>query len=481
MRRGAYSTTPATRSTTIKGSASTSRDYDPYNDFYTGSTRTTYGNGYRSRSYGSGYNSWSSWGSWGAGGFNTLEDDDSSLYVKDPESYATPTSNEIKLKSTAWKESSIQQIKELARVCYFKMIGEKDYLADQYKDLTKLSEDEVALVNAKTELYDKIFDNFVPGFSPLEQAIAIYEKLGNSEKEYREDTESIEDRQEAYKGDIDFDREVYWNPLITDQLELNDVSKQRKMSILNKVSIIGDLGTQFKVEREVKEKIVANSDILSKKMLRDYSQIVSIEMYQKLFPNFQSKLLTKDLVVNVPVERTEKKQKIIIILDFSGSMDEEEKQDWVNALLIDRFRYVMKGEAEVFFSYFVDDPNRLDFQHIHNKETVIKFWQKFSNRPNGGGTEVGDMVERIAEEIGNKKLCNLRIDLSEEKPEILVINDGQDSVGVDEFPYKVNAVCLFQTNRELRNLCVNSEGKQVDIMYSNEVTAWSKDGKEKIA
>ena len=62
-------------------------------------------------------------------------------------------------------------------------------------------------------------------------------------------------------------------------------------------------------------------------------------MYQKLFPNFQSKLLTKDLVVNVPVERTEKKQKIIIILDFSGSMDDREKQDWVNALLIDRFRY----------------------------------------------------------------------------------------------------------------------------------------------
>ena len=481
MGRGGYSTASTKRSTTLKGGTSTSRAYDPYDNYYGGSTRTTYGNGYKSRSYGSGYNSWSSWGSWGTGGFNTLEDDDSTLYVKDPGSYATPTSNEIKQKSTAWKNSSIQQIKELARVCYFKMIGEKDYLADQYKDLTKLSEDEVALVNAKTELYDKIFDNFIPGFSPLEQAIAIYEKLGNSEKEYRGDTETIEERQEAYKGDIDFDREVYWNPLITDQLELNEVSKTRKMSILNRVSIIGDLGTQFKVEREVKEKIVANSDLLSKKMLRDYSQIVNIDMYQKLFPNFQSKLLTKDLVVNVPVERTEKKQKIIIILDFSGSMDEEEKQDWVNALLIDRFRYVMKGEAEVFFSYFVRDPDKLHFQHIHNKETVIKFWQNFSNRPNGGRTEVGLMVERIAEEIENKKLCNLNIDLSEEKPEILVINDGEDSVGVDEFPYKVNAVCLFQTNKELRQLCVNSDGKQVDIEYNNEVTAWSKDGQEKIA
>ena len=381
------------KSTAVRGRTSS---IDAYDDYYSGNVG--YGRGsYGSTSYGSrgkGYNSWSSWGTWGAGGWaSALEDDDSSLFVKDPGTYATPTAVEIQGKSSIYKQSAIDQVKELARVCYFKMIGERDYLAEAYKDLTKLSDEDRALVEAKTELYDKIFDNFIPGFTPLEQALAIFEKLGNSgEKEYREATQSIEERLEAYDGDLDFDREVYWNPLITEQLELNDVSKSRKMSVLNKVSIIGDLGTQFKVEREIAEKIVANSDLVSKKMLRDYSQIVNIEMYQKLFPNFQSKLLTKDLVINVPVERTEKKQKIIIILDFSGSMDEETKQDWVNALLIDRFRYVLKGEAEVFFSYFVSNPDALEFQHVHDKASVIKFWQTFSNRPNGGGTEVGLMV-----------------------------------------------------------------------------------------
>jgi REP element-mobilizing transposase RayT len=69
-------------------------------------------------------------------------------------------------------------------------------------------------------------------------------------------------------------------------------------------------------------------------------------------------------VVNVPVDRKEQKQKIIIILDFSGSMHEEFKQDWVNAILIDRFKYVMKGEAEVFFSYFIHNPEHMHFQHI---------------------------------------------------------------------------------------------------------------------
>jgi len=469
------------KSTAVRGRTSS---IDAYDDHYSGGVgygRSSYG----STSYGGrskGYNSWSSWGTWGAGGWaSTLEDDDSSLFVKDPGTYATPTAVEIRNKASIYKQHSIDQIKELARVCYFKMIGERDYLAEAYKDLTKLSDEDKALVEAKTQLYDKIFDNFIPGFTPLEQALAIFDKLGNTQKQWKDDPTSIEERTEPYQGDLDFDREVYWNPLITEQLELNEVSKSRKMSVLNKVSIIGNLGAQFKVEREVAEKIVANSDLVSKKMLRDYSQIVNIEMYQKLFPNFQSKLLTKDLVINVPVERTEKKQKIIIILDFSGSMDDEQKQDWVNALLIDRFRYVLKGEAEVFFSYFVSDPNKLDFQHIHDKASVMKFWQTFSNRPNGGSTAVGLMVERIAKQVKAKRLCNLKIDLSEEKPEILIINDGEDDIYTEQFPYKVNAVCLFEYNDELKNLCIDSKGKQVLVNNDDTVTAYSSDGEEKIA
>ena len=39
------------------------------------------------------------------------------------------------------------------------------------------------------------------------------------------------------------------------------------------------------------------------------------------------------------------------------------------------------------------------------------------------------MVEYIATDIANKRLCNLDIDLSEEKPEILIINDGR--IGLD--------------------------------------------------
>jgi hypothetical protein len=156
-------------------------------------------------------------------------------------------------------------------------------------------------------------------------------------------------------------------------------------------------------------------------------------------------------------------------------MDEDEKQIWVNAILIDRFRYVMKGEAEVYFSYFVDDPQDLEFQHIKDREDVIKFWQTFSNEPNGGGTAIGDIVEYVANEVHCGKLCNLQVNLSEEKPEILIINDGQDRVGVEAFPYKVNAVSLMQFSDELKDLCVATEGKQIQITEELEVFSYSKD------
>ena len=156
-------------------------------------------------------------------------------------------------------------------------------------------------------------------------------------------------------------------------------------------------------------------------------------------------------------------------------MHEDEKQVWVNAILIDRFRYVMKGEAEVFFSYFVYDCDDLQFQHIKDREDVIKFWQTFSNEPNGGGTAIGDIVEYVADLVHSGRLHNLDVNLSEEKPEILIINDGQDSVGSDAFPYKVNAISLMSFSDELKDLCIATEGKQIEITYDLETFAYSKD------
>jgi uncharacterized protein with von Willebrand factor type A (vWA) domain len=253
------------------------------------------------------------------------------------------------------------------------------------------------------------------------------------------------------------------------------------MEIMNCLSLVGKFGSEFKVEKEISEKIVANSDEYSTMIMRDYSQIHMMNLMQKVYPNFRSKFLTKDLTVNVPVDRKEQIQKIIMLIDYSGSMDEVEKQIWVNAILIDRFKYVMKGEAEVFVSYFVESTRDLNFQHIKDRDDVIRFWQTFSNHPNGGGTDIGGIVEYVANEVNCGRLHNLDVDLSEEKPEILITNDGQDSVDSEEFPYKVNAISLLEFSDQLKDLCLATEGKQIEVTYNDEVFSYSAEaGKQKI-
>jgi uncharacterized protein with von Willebrand factor type A (vWA) domain len=450
-------------------------DDDYYGSYYaptyvpkrsTGGWKSKYGGGGWSKS------SWSSFSyTWDYGSVDNNDD----LFVKDAINYLTPTAAEIRKKTHAPKQTSIDTIKELARVCYFKMIDEREYVAEKYEDYDALSESEQGEYQQKKALYDSIFEQYIPGFSPLEQAISIYLKLkGQSNKEEREERD--EDKEIDLTKRLDFDRQLYSDPTINEQLDLNELSKNRKMEIMNHLSLVGQFGSEFKVEKEISEKIVANSDQYSTMIMRDYSQIHMMNLMQKVYPNFRSKFLTKDLTVNVPVDRKEQIQKIIILLDYSGSMHEDEKQIWVNAILIDRFRYVMKGEAEVFFSYFVHDAEDLEFQHIKDREDVIKFWQTFSNEPDGGGTDIGGIVQYVADEVVySRRLHNLDIDLSEEKPEILIINDGQDSVGSDEFPYKVNAISLMSFSEELKDLCLATEGKQIEITYNLETFAYSKD------
>ena len=410
--------------------------------------------------------------SWGYGA--EVEDDNSKLFVKDPVTYLTPTKADIKTKANVWLEKSQTTIKELSRVCYLKMVDDRDYVSEMFSDTSSMSEGQLADHENKMALYDSIFEKFIPGNTPLEQAIAIYRQISNL-SEYADPSRQSEDDLD-FESTLDFDRAVYADANINEQLNFNELSKNRKMDILNKISIVGNLGDEFKVEKETSEKLVSNSDQYAKKIMRDYAQFSQIELYQKMFPNFATKFLTKDLTVNVPVDRKEQKQKIIILLDYSGSMDEDSKQIWVNAILIDRLKYVMKEEAEVFFSYFIHNPKNLQFHHLKNKQDVMDFWGWFSNHPNGGTTDIGAMVTSISKDIAKGYLGNLAVDLSVEKPEILIINDGQDRVGYDTLPYKVNAISLMEFSDELKNLCVKTGGKQVQVTYSDVVTSYSEQG-----
>lgn len=413
------------------------------------------------------------WSSFSFAAFTGNTDSNTNLFVKEPESYVTPSKQEIQIKLHVYSDDAIITVKELSRLFYFKMLDEKDYITENIVNIIG----ESAYENKKN-MYSSAYDAYIPGFTPLEQATNYYQAyLDKLAIINRKDTKLAHENGVI----VSFKREDFCNPLLNSQIELNPLSKSLKINILNKISLLGKLGHQFDVEKEVGETVVANSDVYKKKVMRDYSQLDRVNIYQKMLPTFNIKFLTKDLIVDVPILTNEKKQKIIILLDYSGSMSESKKQIWVNAILIDRLRYVIKGEAEVYFSYFVSSTSGLQFTHLKNAKDVEEFWKTFSNYPSGGTTDISRIVRYVADEVrGGKNLHNLKgLNLSKEKPEILIINDGQDSVNSNGFPYKVNAISLIQFSDELKNLCVKTGGKQVKVDRYEDVSCYSPEGYEK--
>lgn len=397
---------------------------------------------------------------------STSSDDDTRLFIKEPEGYLTPTAEIIKSKILVYSTEHTDKVKDLCRLFYLKMLNDKDYIR---KDA--MSEFGSQDYDAKKAFYEHAYDNFVPGFTPIEQAVNYYQAILDKQRTKGTGNGSGTDV-------ISFKREDFNNPHLNEQMAWNEISAKTPINILNKVSLIGQLGHQFHVERETGEREVANSATYRAKNMTSYSQLDRVALYQRVLPTYRHKFLTKALQVNVPVECSEKKQKIIILLDYSGSMRSDNKQLWVNAILADRLRYVMAGEAEVFFSYFVDSVSGLKFHHLKNSKDVKKFWETFSNYPSGGNTDIGRIVQYVADEVKEgSKLHNLKnLNLSHEKPEILIINDGQDSVNSNTFPYKVNAISLMQFSNQLKNLCINTGGKQVQISSDESIKTYANDG-----
>ena len=150
---------------------------DGYDDYYGSYYAPTYTSkksvgGWKSKYSGGWSKSWSSFSF-----TKELDDNNDDLFVKDPINYITPTAKEIKKKVTATKQASIDTIKELARVCYLKMIEDTDYIAEKFVAFDTLEEAEQNTYKQKKELYDGIFDSYIPGYTPLEQAISIYLKI----------------------------------------------------------------------------------------------------------------------------------------------------------------------------------------------------------------------------------------------------------------------------------------------------------------
>lgn len=453
-------------------------------DRFGSNSRSYYGGFNRNSGYYSNwYNSSSSKNYWSSFNWGTDDDDNDNLVISEHGNYITPKESEIRLKSSDYRlhtKENIKLTKNLARYFYHQLVESTDIWVEGCKDPENVDPKFQHDYNIYKGVAEALKSIQVYGNSPLDKAVHVLKEILYQQDSKRDGKSKVNssDLSEGLEESLftgDFNDETLSDPIFNELSDLNSFTKKFKSDILRKISLVKNFGSEFKVEKEIEEKIVTNSSIIVKKKLRDFSQIINVELYQRLLPNFHAKLVTKDLVINAPVDRTEHKQKIIMLVDFSGSMHMDEKQKWVCAVLMERLKYVMKEECEIFFSFFVHRTDQLKFIHLFDKKSAINFWRSFSTEPNGGDTYLGDMVNYINKSINEeKRLCNLDVDISQEKIEILAINDGQDSVKTSEFSYKTNAISLMQMNDELKNLCIKNNGKYIYVDSQDVITSFVK-------
>ena len=115
-------------------------------------------------------------------------------------------------------------------------------------------------------------------------------------------------------------------------------------------------------------------------------------------------------------------------------MGYESKQDWVSTILLDRLRYVMKEECELYFSFFEHDVKDIHFHKMTNREEALSFWRQFKNRSTGGDTAIGNVINYMNQKINESRksgiFYNLNHRFDEDTPEVLIINDGQLGLGI---------------------------------------------------
>jgi len=195
-----------------------------------------------------------------------------------------------------------------------------------------------------------------------------------------------------------------------------------------------------------------------KELIQNFNQINRVRAFEFLLPTFDYKLLHRYLNVSLPSQTDIAKQKIFMLLDYSGSMGTEYKQQWVSDMILNRLKLVFENNCELYFSYYV--------RSLYSIETAIdeksgrEFWSKFSTSPTGGNTYIHDVINEVLIEYNSNpsKYTSLNGTL----PEILVLCDGEDSLS-GEPVLKTNIVSILNYNRQMHEYSIKSGGSYVHI------------------
>lgn len=147
---------------------------------------------------------------WNWSNFTLKEDDDTQLYTKEAESFFTPRAYDLERKfKYKLDDESANIVKDLSRMFYHKMMEETDYLKANI-DESSMDEKELAHYQKVAYILENSWDKDVPGHSPLEKAIFVYNELTEDQKGAKQIKDmSVQQLEQGFKRVEDVDRSVY--------------------------------------------------------------------------------------------------------------------------------------------------------------------------------------------------------------------------------------------------------------------------------
>ena len=198
-------------------------------------------------------------------------------------------------------------------------------------------------------------------------------------------------------------------------------------------------------------------------IMETHNQITKINKADMLKVGFDDKFIKKELIVKEKVKPESKKQILYMLLDDSGSMACLAKQTYVRAVLLNRLEQVVDGKSELKFCLY--ESKRYQHYDVKTLADTQKLFKEISlRRPNGGGTNIGAVLQETIDEI--HALPNYH------DPEIMIVCDGDDHVRDGSIDYKgvtISAVLLGRANPAIKKITQETGGFcTIENLYGHE-------------
>jgi Mg-chelatase subunit ChlD len=232
------------------------------------------------------------------------------------------------------------------------------------------------------------------------------------------------------------------------EMALMSLTKEQKAIVAN-LAVLGKRG-----------KIVSRKRLSSVRSVQmsSHSQVGRLQSASSMvMPSFGYKFATKQL--NVRENISFGKQKLIVIIDNSSSMDMCAKMAWVKSLLLNRLQAVVDGKAELYVLPFLTSVYEESTVRITCKEEAFAVIARLkdSRLPlfsySGGSTNVKNSVQETEKLIDEGFFGDHDSDF-----QIVIMNDGDDTVTPFKPKNPTHAFILGQDNEGLEKVIKSSGG-----------------------